>query len=144
MVAAPESVAGGSDRPDDVELDVLARRHRIEEALAHIFAEQLPRQESVRQAFMQAGMIFALIEQAESPIQKVARLTRPHRQIAGAHIEQVQGWWPPKATPCPSVAAGSTMVRRKGSAMRARQAMAAATPVKPPPTMQICNDEFRT
>lgn len=40
---------------------------------------------------MQAGVIFALIELAKSPVQEIAGLAGANRKIAGAHIEQMQG-----------------------------------------------------
>ena len=82
--------AGGGDGIDDLELDV-APLHRLEEALAHIFAEELTRQEGMCEPVMQAGVIFALVELAKSPVEEVAGLAGAHREIAGAHIEKMQG-----------------------------------------------------
>ena len=83
--------AGGGDGIDDFELDIAPSLHRLEEALAHIFAEELARQECMREAIMQAGVILALVELAKSPVEKIAGLACAHREIAGAHIEKVQG-----------------------------------------------------
>jgi hypothetical protein len=89
--AAAIADASRRHRIDDFQLDVRPCLNRIEEALAHIFAEELAREEGVGEAFMQAGMIFALIELAKGPVQKIARLAGANRKIAGAHIEKVQG-----------------------------------------------------
>jgi hypothetical protein len=43
------------------------------------------------EAIMQAGVILALIELAKSPVEKIARLACAHREVAGAHIEKMQG-----------------------------------------------------
>src|SRR5262249_44010871 len=75
---------------DDLELDVRPSLDGLEEALAHIFAEKLARQESMGERFIQACMIFALIELAKGPIQEVARLAGANREIAGAHVEKMQ------------------------------------------------------
>ena len=83
--------AGGGDGIDDFELDIAPSLHRLEEALAHIFAEELTRQEGMGEPVMQAGVIFALVELAKSPVEKVAWLAGAHREIAGAHIEKMQG-----------------------------------------------------
>jgi hypothetical protein len=40
---------------------------------------------------MQASLIFALVELAKGPVQKIAGLARAHREVAGAHIEEMQG-----------------------------------------------------
>ena len=40
---------------------------------------------------MQAGIVFALIELAERPIQEIPGLPRMDREVAGPHIEQMQG-----------------------------------------------------
>ena len=42
------------------------------------------------EALMQPGMIFALIELAEGPVQKIAGLAGANRKIAGAHVEKMQ------------------------------------------------------
>src|SRR5262245_47209208 len=89
--AAAIADASRRHRIDDFQLDVRPCLNRIEEALAHIFAEELAREEGVGEAFMQAGMIFALIELAKGPVQKIARLAGANRKIAGAHIEKMQG-----------------------------------------------------
>ena len=75
----------------DGKLDVGALLDRLEQTLAHIFAEQLARQKCVRERLMEAGMIFALIELAEGPVQEIAGLACANREIAGAHVEEVQG-----------------------------------------------------
>ena len=76
---------------DDLELDIIPRSGRLEEPLAHIFAEQLARQEGVGQAFMQALVVLALVELAKRPVEEVAGLSRAHRKVAGAYIEKMQG-----------------------------------------------------
>ena len=83
--------ASGRHRSDNLQLDIRSRSHRREEPLAHIFAEQLPRQESMGEAVMQPCMIFPLVELAKGPIQEVAGLVGADRKIARAHIEKVQG-----------------------------------------------------
>jgi len=62
---------------DDLELHVAPRLDRLEEALAHIFAEELARQEGMSQRFMQALVILALIELEKGPVQEIAGLTHP-------------------------------------------------------------------
>ena len=66
--------AGGGDGIDDFELDIAPPLHRLEEALAHIFAEELTRQEGMGEPIMQAGVILALVELAKGPVEKVAGL----------------------------------------------------------------------
>ena len=78
------------DGIDDLEIDIGPSLDRLEEALAHIFAEELTRQEGMGEALMQAGMIFALVELAKGPVQKIAGLAGANREIAGAHIEKMQ------------------------------------------------------
>ena len=66
--------AGGGDGIDDLELDIAPPLHRLEEALAHIFAEELTRQEGMGEPIMQAGVILPLVELAKGPVEKVAGL----------------------------------------------------------------------
>src|SRR3954470_9558119 len=75
---------------DDLELHVAPRLDRLEEALAHIFAEELARQEGMSQRFMQALVILALIELEKGPVQEIAGLTYPDREVTRAHIEEMQ------------------------------------------------------
>src|SRR4029079_19178325 len=75
---------------DDAEDDVGSLRHALVKALANIFAEQLPRQEGVRQGLVQAGLILSLVELAKSPVEEIAGLAGADREIARAHIEQMQ------------------------------------------------------
>ena len=75
---------------DDAEDDVVSLRHALVKALTHIFAEQLPRQEGVRQGLVQAGLILSLVELVKSPVEEIAGLAGPDREIARAHIEQMQ------------------------------------------------------
>ena len=75
---------------NDGELDVRAPLDGLEQALTHILAEQLTRQEGMRERVMQPGMILALIELVKRPVQEIAGLARADREIAGAHIEEVQ------------------------------------------------------
>ncbi len=74
----------------DRELDVWPLLNRLEQALAHIFAEELAGQKCVRERLMQAGVVFALIELAKGPVEEIARLARANRKIAGAHVEEMQ------------------------------------------------------
>jgi hypothetical protein len=134
--------AGGRHRSDDLQFDIRSRSHRREEALAHIFAEQLARQEGMGEALMQACMIFALVELAKGPIQEIAGLIGADRQVARALIEKVQGMMR-ATTPRPSETLGSTTTSRKGRSSRARQAIAAAAPVNPPPTTPTVSGAFR-
>ena len=40
---------------------------------------------------MQTGLVLALIELPKSPVQEIAGLARANREIAGAHIEEIEG-----------------------------------------------------
>ena len=58
------------DGVDDAERDIRSLRHGLEQALAHIFTEQLPRQEGVGEGLMQTGLVLALIELAKAQFRK--------------------------------------------------------------------------
>ena len=73
-VASAIGNAGYRRVVDDAECDVRSSPDAVIEALAHIFAEQLPRQEGVCKGFMQARLVLSLIKLTEGPIQKVAGL----------------------------------------------------------------------
>jgi hypothetical protein len=68
--------AGERRAGDHGKFDVRASRHRLEQALADIFAEQLPRQEGMGERLMQAGLVLALIELMKGPVQEIAWLAR--------------------------------------------------------------------
>jgi hypothetical protein len=44
----------------------------------------------VRQGLVQAGLILTLVELVKSPIEEITGLAGPDREIARAHIEQMQ------------------------------------------------------
>src|SRR4029079_14065128 len=48
----------------------------------------------VRERIMQAGVVLALIELAEGPVEEIAWLPRANRKIARAHVEQMKGMRP--------------------------------------------------
>jgi hypothetical protein len=75
---------------DDGKRDIGPALNRLEQALAHIFAEQLPRQEGVGERLMQARVVLSLVELTKGPVQEIARLPWANREIAGAHIEKIE------------------------------------------------------
>jgi hypothetical protein len=81
---------GARRRRDDGECDIAPALDRLEQSLAHIFAEQLPRQEGVRERLMQARLVLALIELTKRPVQKIARLAGANGKVAGAHVEEIE------------------------------------------------------
>lgn len=77
-------------RVDDSERNIGPLLYRLEETLPHIFAEQLPGQEGMREAFMQARMVLALVDLTEGPIEKVSRLASANGKIARSDVEEMQ------------------------------------------------------
>ena len=59
---------------DKREVDIRPASDRLVKALAHIFAEELARQERVAEALMQARVVLSLVELAEGPVEEIGGL----------------------------------------------------------------------
>ena len=75
---------------DDPGVDVGSAFNGLEQTLPHIGAEQLPRQKAVSETFVQAGIVFALIELRERPVQEILGAIRQNREVARSHVEKMQ------------------------------------------------------
>ena len=111
---------------------------RFEQTLPRIGAEQFPRQKAMSETFEQAGIVFALIDLRERPVQKIPRAIRKNREVARSHVEKMQGMVTAigGAPPQGGARLHNGKVERTREC-RFRQAIAAAAPVKPPPITQI-------
>ena len=88
---AGTAAARESDVIDYFGVNVIATFDRLKQALPHIGAEQVPRQKAVGEAFMQAGIILALIELRERPVQEIVGAIRVDGKIPGSDVQKMQG-----------------------------------------------------
>ena len=82
----------------------------------------------MRQGLMQARLVLSLVELAKGPVEEIAGLARADREIAGAHIEEMQRVMAAIGDAAPERGRCSIITSRKGDAMRARQAIASPRP----------------
>ena len=71
---------------DDPGIDVGSAFNGLEQTLPHIGTEQLPRQKTVGETFVQAGVVFALIDLRERPVQKILGAIPKNREVARSHV----------------------------------------------------------
>ena len=76
---------------DDPGIDVGSAFNGLEQTLPHIGAEQLPRQKAVGETFVQAGIVFALIDLRKRPVQKILGAIRQNREVARSHVRRCNG-----------------------------------------------------
>ena len=67
---------------------------------------------------MQAGVVLSLVELAKGPVEEIAGLAGANREIAGAHIEQMQRMMAAIGDAATDRGQGSIITRRNGSVMR--------------------------
>src|SRR5262245_2273497 len=91
---------------DDPGIDIGSAFDRLEQTGPHIGAEQLPRHEAVSETFVQAGIVFALIDLRERPVQKILGAIRKNRKVARSHVEKMQRMMTAIGGAAPQVGAG--------------------------------------